>query len=438
MRQALGGMLWSKQFYHYVVRDWLNGDLGQPAPPDSRRHGRNWMWPHLYNSDVISMPDKWEYPWYAAWDLAFHCVALALVDSDFAKDQLILLLREWYMHPNGQLPAYEWALGDVNPPVHAWAAWRVYKIEKRRRGVGDRQFLERVFHKLLINFTWWVNRKDAEGMNVFQGGFLGLDNIGVFDRSATLPTGGHLEQSDGTSWMGMYSLNMLAIAMELAREDSTYEDVASKFWEHFLYIAAAMNNLGQDGVSLWDEADGFYYDVLHEENGDQFPLKVRSMVGLIPLFAVETLEPEVLDKLPGFKKRLEWFIDNRPDLTAHTACMRTPGNERASAALNRDAGAIASRAEGHARRERVLLALRHSRALARAPARSPTCWRSVDRCTRLITSRENQRRHCSAATRTGAVRSGSRSTSCSSSRCSVSTTTWATTSPWSARPVQVR
>jgi hypothetical protein len=327
MRQALGGMLWSKQFYYYVVRDWLNGDLGQPAPPESRRHARNWTWMHLYNSDVISMPDKWEYPWYAAWDLAFHCVALALVDVEFAKDQLILLLREWYMHPNGQLPAYEWALSDANPPVHAWAAWRVYKIEKRRRGVGDRQFLERVFHKLLINFTWWVNRKDAEGLNVFQGGFLGLDNIGVFDRNTTLPTGGHLEQSDGTSWMGMYSLNMLAIAMELAREDPTYEDVASKFWEHFLYIAAAMNNLGGDGVSLWDEVDGFYYDVLHQENGDQFPLKVRSMVGLCPLFAVETLEPEVINKLPGFKKRLEWFIDNRPDLTDHTACMRTPGSE---------------------------------------------------------------------------------------------------------------
>ena len=327
MRQALGGMLWSKQFYYYVVRDWLNGDPGQPVPPESRRHGRNAAWMHLHNSDVISMPDKWEYPWYASWDLAFHCVALSLVDSEFAKSQLLLLLREWYMHPNGQLPAYEWALGDANPPVHAWAAWRVYKIEKRRRGVGDRQFLERVFHKLLINFTWWVNRKDAEGLNVFQGGFLGLDNIGVFDRNTTLPTGGHLEQSDGTSWMGMYALNMLAIAMELAEEDSTYEDVASKFWEHFLYIAAAMNNLGQDGVSLWDDADGFYYDVIHEENNDQFPLKVRSMVGLIPLFAVETLEPDVLDKLPGFKKRLEWFIDNRPDLTMHTACMRTPGSE---------------------------------------------------------------------------------------------------------------
>jgi hypothetical protein len=325
MRQAFAGMLWSKQFYHYVLRDWLNGDPGQPAPPQERRYGRNGQWPHLYNADVISMPDKWEYPWYAAWDLAFHCVPLALVDSEFAKEQLILLLREWYMHPNGQLPAYEWAFGDVNPPVHAWAAWRVYKIEKRRRGVGDRQFLERVFQKLLINFTWWVNRKDAEGMNVFQGGFLGLDNIGVFDRNAALPTGGHLEQSDGTSWMGMYTLNMLAIAMELAREDSTYEDVASKFWEHFLYIAAAMNNLGQDGISLWDEEDGFYYDVLHAGDGDHFPLKVRSMVGLIPLFAVETLEPEVLDKLPGFKQRLEWFIQNRPDLIVNAACMRTPG-----------------------------------------------------------------------------------------------------------------
>ena len=325
MRQAFAGMLWSKQFYHYVLRDWLNGDPGQPAPPEGRRYGRNGQWPHLYNADVISMPDKWEYPWYAAWDLAFHCVSLALVDSEFAKEQLILLLREWYMHPNGQLPAYEWAFGDVNPPVHAWAAWRVYKIEKRRRGVGDRQFLERVFQKLLINFTWWVNRKDAEGMNVFQGGFLGLDNIGVFDRSAPLPTGGHLEQSDGTSWMGMYTLNMLAIAMELAREDSTYEDVASKFWEHFLYIAAAMNNLGQDGIALWDEEDGFYYDVLHAGNGDHFPLKVRSMVGLIPLFAVETLEPEVLEALPGFKRRLEWFIDNRPDLIANAACMRTRG-----------------------------------------------------------------------------------------------------------------
>jgi mannosylglycerate hydrolase MGH1-like protein/glycosyl hydrolase family 63 len=325
MRQAFGGLLWSKQFYHYVVADWLKGDPTQPPPPEGRRYGRNSQWPQLYNADVISMPDKWEYPWYAAWDLAFHCVPLALVDSEFAKEQLLLLLREWYMHPNGQLPAYEWAFGDVNPPVHAWAAWRVYKIEKRRRGVGDRQFLERVFHKLLLNFTWWVNRKDAEGMNIFQGGFLGLDNIGCFDRSAPLPSGGHLEQSDGTSWMGMYTLNMLAIAMELAREDSTYEDVASKFWEHFLYIAGAMNNLGRDGISLWDDADGFYYDVLHLGNGEHFALRARSMVGLIPLFAVETLEPDTIAKLPGFARRLDWFIDHRPDLTKNVACMRTPG-----------------------------------------------------------------------------------------------------------------
>jgi Mannosylglycerate hydrolase MGH1-like glycoside hydrolase domain/Glycosyl hydrolase family 63 C-terminal domain len=325
MRQALAGLLWSKQFYHYVIRDWLGGDPAQPTPPPERRHGRNNDWPHLYNSDVISMPDKWEYPWYAAWDLAFHCVPLALVDSEFAKEQLVLMLREWYMHPNGQLPAYEWAFGDVNPPVHAWAAWRVYKIEKRRRGVGDRVFLERVFQKLLLNFTWWVNRKDAEGRNVFQGGFLGLDNIGVFDRSATLPTGGFLEQSDGTSWMGMYCLNLLAIALELASENQAYEDLASKFWEHFLYIAYAMCNRGPDGSELWDEEDGFFYDVLHMADGAHLPLKVRSMVGLIPLFAVETLEPELLNRLPGFKRRLEWFIDHRRDLTRNVACMRTPG-----------------------------------------------------------------------------------------------------------------
>jgi len=325
MRQAFGGLLWSKQFYHYVVGDWLNGDPTQPAPPQERQRGRNAQWPQLYNADVISMPDKWEYPWYAAWDLAFHCIPLALVDSEFAKEQLILLLREWYMHPNGQLPAYEWAFGDVNPPVHAWAAWRVYKIEKRRRGVGDRQFLERAFHKLLLNFTWWVNRKDAEGMNIFQGGFLGLDNIGCFDRNTPLPDGGHLEQSDGTSWMAMYTLNMLAIAMELAREDSTYEDVASKFWEHFLYIAGAMNQMGRDGISLWDDADGFYHDVLHFGTGEHLPLKVRSMVGLIPLFAVETLEADTLARLPGFARRLDWFITHRRDLTKNVACMRTPG-----------------------------------------------------------------------------------------------------------------
>jgi hypothetical protein len=316
-RQAFAGMLWSKQFYHYDVRTWLEGDPAQPAPPPERKHGRNKDWTHLYNADVISMPDKWEYPWYAAWDLAFHCVPLAQVDPDFAKEQLILLLREWYMHPNGQLPAYEWAFGDVNPPVHAWAAWRVYKIEKRIRGKADREFLEKVFHKLLLNFTWWVNRKDPDGMNVFEGGFLGLDNIGVFDRSAPLPTGGHLEQSDGTSWMGMYSLNMLAIALELAKEDMAYEDVASKFFEHFVYIAQAISNLGGEGISLWDEQDGFFYDVLHLPSGEHNFLKVRSMVGLIPLLAVETLEPEVIDKLPGFKRRMQWFLDNAPHVPGH-------------------------------------------------------------------------------------------------------------------------
>ena len=325
MRQSFAGLMWSKQFYHYVVLQWLQGDPGQPTPPAERRHGRNSTWTHLYNSDVISMPDKWEYPWYAAWDLAFHCIALALIDSDFAKEQLLLMLREWYMHPNGQLPAYEWSFSDVNPPVHAWAAWRVYKIDKKRSGRADRQFLERVFHKLMLNFTWWVNRKDADGMNIFQGGFLGLDNIGVFDRSAPLPTGGCIEQSDGTSWMAMYTLNLLAIAMELAHFDPSYEDVASKFWEHFVYIAHAMSHRGRDHVGLWDDTDGFFYDVLKFPDGRKYPLRIRSMVGLIPLFAVETLDSDMLERLPGFKRRMEWFIDNRPDLTGNIACMRTPG-----------------------------------------------------------------------------------------------------------------
>ena len=324
MRQAFGGLLWSKQFYAYDVSRWLGGDPDGAEPPKSRLHGRNSDWTHLFNEDVISMPDKGESPWYAAWDLAFHCIPFSLVDPDFAKQQLILLLREWYMHPNGQLPAYEWNFGDVNPPVHAWAAWRVYKIEaKRRGGTGDRQFLERVFHKLLLNFTWWVNRKDAEGRNVFQGGFLGLDNIGVFDRSAPLPTGGHIEQSDATSWMGMYCLNMLAIALELAREDRAYEDVASKFFEHFVYICHAMNNLG-GGVELWDKKDGFFYDVLSLPDGRKQPLKVRSLVGLIPLFAVETLDSEAIDRLPGFKRRMQWFIENRPELSDHVEALTTP------------------------------------------------------------------------------------------------------------------
>ena len=324
-RQAFAGMLWSEQYYKFDIDRWLNGDPTQPAPPPERKKGRNHQWIHLDNEDIISMPDKWEYPWYAAWDLAFHCLPLALVDPDFAKYQLDIMTREWYMHPNGQIPAYEWAFGDVNPPVHAWATWRVYKIEEKRKGKGDRTFLERVFQKLLLNFTWWVNRKDAEGSNIFEGGFLGLDNIGVFDRSAPLPTGGHIEQSDGTSWMAMYCLNMLTISLELALENPVYEDMATKFFEHFLYIADAMNHIGGDKTQLWDDEDGFFYDVLHLPNGEKIRLKVRSMVGLIPLFAVTTLEPKVLDKLPGFKQRLEWFINNRTELKKNVACMETPG-----------------------------------------------------------------------------------------------------------------
>ena len=324
-RQALAGMLWTKQYYKFDITRWLNGDPTQPTPPSERIKGRNHQWVHLDNEDIISMPDKWEYPWYAAWDLAFHCLPIALVDPDFAKYQLDIMTREWYMHPNGQMPAYEWAFGDVNPPVHAWATWRVYKIEQKRTGKGDRLFLERVFQKLLLNFTWWVNRKDAEGNNIFEGGFLGLDNIGVFDRSAPLPIEGYIEQADGTSWMAMYCLNMLTIALELALENPVYEDMATKFFEHFLYIADAMNHIGGEKTQLWDGEDGFFYDVLHLPNGEKIRLKVRSMVGLIPLFAVTTLEPEVLNKLPGFKQRLEWFIKNRPDLKKNVACMETKG-----------------------------------------------------------------------------------------------------------------
>ena len=325
MRQALAGLLWSKQYYHYVVRDWVSGDPTFPPPPAERRHGRNHEWTHLFNSDVISMPDKWEYPWYASWDLAFHTIPLALVDSEFAKNQLVLLLREWYMHPNGQMPAYEWNLSDVNPPVHAWAAWRVYKIERKRRGKADREFLERVFFKLLLNFTWWVNRKDAGGRNVFQGGFLGLDNIGVFNRSEPLPDGGEIEQADSTGWMAMYCLNLMAMALELAREEPSFEDVASKFWEHFLYIANAMNHIGGDGEGMWNEEDGFYYDVIRTPQGRLMPLKVRSIVGLIPLFAVETLEPRVLERMSGFRRRMDWFIEHRADLTHNVASMTVPG-----------------------------------------------------------------------------------------------------------------
>ena len=318
LRQGYAGLLWGKQFYHLVIQHWLEGDPAQPKPPESRKLGRNADWPHLYNRDVISMPDKWEYPWYAAWDLAFHMIPFARIDPEFAKEQLVLLLREWYMHPNGQLPAYEFAFGDVNPPVHAWACWRVYKMTGAR-GERDRLFLERVFQKLLLNFTWWVNRKDPEGHNLFAGGFLGLDNIGVFDRSKPLPTGGHLEQADGTAWMAFYCNTMLSMALELASEDPAYEDVASKFFEHFIAIADAMNHLG--GTGLWSEEDGFYYDQLHLDS-QHIPLKVRSLVGLLPLIAVEVLDEQKFRHLEGFNRRMKWFLENRPEVAALIACMR--------------------------------------------------------------------------------------------------------------------
>ncbi|MEO8845579.1 MAG: glucosidase [Kofleriaceae bacterium] len=325
-RQAFAGLLWSKQFYYYDVRQWLHGDPAQPPPPSRRLHGRNHDWQHLNNADVISMPDTWEYPWYASWDLAFHCIPLALIDPVFAKSQLVLLTREWYMHPNGQLPAYEWAFDDVNPPVHAWAAWRVFEIDRKRHGgVGDLAFLERILHKLMLNFTWWVNCKDLDDNSIFQGGFLGLDNVGVFDRSAPLPTGGHINQSDGTSWMAMYSLNLMRIALELAQHNPVYEDIATKFFEHFLQIAAAMSSMAGDGPGLWDEQDEFFYSVLKLPTGERLPLRLRSMVGLIPLFAVETLDPQLLEKLPGFRQRLEWYLNYRPDLARLVSRWFEPG-----------------------------------------------------------------------------------------------------------------
>ncbi len=325
-RQAFAGLLWSRQFYHFVVEDWLNGDPGQPKPPASRLKGRNAGWVHLFNEDVLSMPDKWEYPWYAAWDTAFHMIPLALVDPENAKSQLKLFLREWYTHPNGQIPAYEWAFSDVNPPVHAWACWRVFQIDRKIIGRPDYAFLETVFHKLMMNFTWWVNRKDSEGNNIFEGGFLGLDNVGLFDRSKPLPTGGVLEQSDGTSWMAMFCLNMLRIAQELAtRVDPMYEDIASKFFEHFLHIASAMNCIGDEG--LWDDEDGFFYDRLRLPNGSSMPLRIHSVVGVVPLFAVDTMDVETVEAMPGFKKRMEWFIQHKPDLCLNLASLTRHGME---------------------------------------------------------------------------------------------------------------
>jgi hypothetical protein len=324
LRQGYAGLLWSKQFYHYVPQEWLDGDPAQPPAPSSRRDGRNAEWPHVFNRDVISMPDKWEYPWFAAWDLAFHMIPFARIDPHFAKEQLLLLLREWYMHPNGQIPAYEFAFGDVNPPVHAWACWRVYKMTGPK-GQRDRLFLERAFQKLLLNFTWWVNRKDPDGRNLFAGGFLGLDNIGVFDRSRPLPTGGHLEQADGTAWMAFYCNTMLAMALELASEDPVYEDIASKFFEHFIAIADAINKLG--GTGLWSEEDGFYYDQLHVDQMHT-PLRIRSLVGAMPLIAVEVLEESTFAGLEGFKKRLNWFLENRQDVAGQIACMHPKDSGR--------------------------------------------------------------------------------------------------------------
>jgi hypothetical protein len=335
-RQAYAGLVWSKQYYLYNVPLWLSGDPNPPPPPNQRKRGRNRDWLHLNNADVISMPDKWEYPWYAAWDLAFHMIPFANIDPDFAKEQLLLFTREWYMHPNGQLPAYEWEFGDVNPPVHAWACWRVFQIDRKHpltgqgRGPGDLAFLEKVFHKLMLNFTWWVNRKDAQGRNIFQGGFLGLDNIGVFDRSKPLPTGGFINQADGTAWMAMYCLNLMRIALELALHNPVYQDVATKFFEHFLHIAEAMTAMGKkpedgDCTGLWDDDDQFYYDELNLPDGREIPLKVRSMVGLIPLFAVETIEPEMLEQLPDFAKRLKWFLNHRPDLANLVSRWHEPG-----------------------------------------------------------------------------------------------------------------
>ncbi|MFT5303759.1 MAG: hypothetical protein ACI87E_004318 [Mariniblastus sp.] len=321
-RQGYAGLMWTKQFYFYSVRDWLRGDPNRPAPPTQRLNGRNSDWQHLYNRDVISMPDKWEYPWYAAWDLAFHMIPFANVDIDFAKQQLVLMLREWYMHPSGQIPAYEFAFGDVNPPVHAWAALRVYQIGKSK-GQPDRIFLSRVFHKLLINFTWWVNRKDRGDNNIFSGGFLGLDNIGVFDRSGESPLGGHLDQADATAWMAFYCTTMLSIALELAREDKSYEDVASKFFEHFVAIADAMNSLG--GSGLWNEEDGFYYDHL-DRDYDYLPVRIRSVVGLLPIVAAGVLDVDLIDELPGFKRRMMWFLENRKELASQITYLERRGD----------------------------------------------------------------------------------------------------------------
>jgi hypothetical protein len=324
-RQAFAGILWSKQYFYYDVTEWLDGDPAEPRPPGARLKGRNSAWVHATMEDIVSMPDKWEFPWFAAWDWAFHLTTLAYVDLEDAKHQLILLGQAWYMHPNGQLPAYEWNFSDVNPPVQAWAALRIYQLEQKRTGKGDRRFLQQVFTKLLLNFTWWVNRKDPRGLNVFEGGFLGMDNIGVFDRSASLPVDGILVQSDGTSWMAMYCLNMLRIALELGQQDDAYQDIATKFFEHFLMIGGAMNNLGGKGLSLWDDTDNFFYDWLVPTNGEPTPLRVRSLVGLIPAFAVVSIDAELLRNLPSFTRQRDWYLRYRPKLAVLVSTSTTPG-----------------------------------------------------------------------------------------------------------------
>ena len=439
-RQALAGMIWSKQYFYYDVPEWLNGDPQQPPPPSGRAHGRNFEWKHLNNADIISMPDKWEYPWYAAWDLAFHTVAIALIDTEFAKSQLLLMTREWYMHPNGQLPAYEWAFGDVNPPVHAWATWRVFQMDRERRkergdsGAGDLAFLERVFHKLMLNFTWWVNRKDAQGRNIFQGGFLGLDNIGVFDRSAPLPTGGFINQADGTSWMAMYSLNLMRIALELARHNPVYEDIATKFFEHFLHIAEAMNNIGESGIGLWDEQDEFYYDVLNLPDGRMVPLKVRSMVGLIPLYAVEVLEPESLEQAPRIRPAPQMV----PQLPAGSrkACFTMGGARprRAPSAFAASRAPDEMPAPPDARRDGVSLRIRRARQSRKPTKRIPTSSAVAEMKWALAISPLNRAPGFSAETRTGADRSGCLLITCSSNRSRSSTNTTVTISRSSARP----
>lgn len=335
-RSAFAGMLWNKQLYYFDINQWLSGDPLLPLPKGFRQNKRNQDWENLVNFDVISMPDKWEYPWYASWDLAFHCIPFVLIDPDFAKRQLLLMTREWYEHPNGQLPSYEWNFSDVNPPVHAWACWRVYKIEKKMSGHADIEFLKSVYNKLLLNFTWWVNKKDKQGKNVFQGGFLGMDNISLFDRSF-LPFGGWIDQADATSWMGFYCIVMMKISLELSREDFVYQDMAAKFFEHFLRIATAMTQPLDDNPALWEKEDGFFYDVLHHPHHPPQHLKVRSLVGLLPLLSVETIEEDLLEKAPIFKRRMEWFLSKKPELSRNVTCIHACGtkNRRMMAFVNR-------------------------------------------------------------------------------------------------------